>query len=92
MIDIFLEKGGGGNSFESYDLPWYFAAKRTSIDCFEKRKKKGFLFTVGDENAALGLTVSQVKEHLGDDIQSNMSAEDLFDMASKMVSYFPYSS
>ena len=49
LADIYLEGGGGGNSYESYDLPWYFAARKTSIDCFEKRGKKGYIFTIGDE-------------------------------------------
>src|ERR1035437_3252154 len=42
LTDIFLEGHGGGNDWESYNLPWYFAANHTSIDCFEKRGKKGF--------------------------------------------------
>jgi hypothetical protein len=50
LQDLYLEGGGGGNSFESYDLPWYFAANRTSTDAFEKRGKKGYLFTIGDED------------------------------------------
>ena len=37
---IYFEKGGGGNSYESYALAWYFAGLHTSIDCFEKRNKK----------------------------------------------------
>jgi hypothetical protein len=49
LKDIWLEARGGGNCFESYDLPWYFAATKTSIDSFEKRQKKGYLFTIGDE-------------------------------------------
>lgn len=49
LTDIWLEGGGGGNSYESYDLAWMFAARRTHTDCWEKRKAKGFLFTVGDE-------------------------------------------
>lgn len=49
LQDLYLEGGGGGNNFESYDLPWFFAASRTAIDCFEKRGKKGYLFTIGDE-------------------------------------------
>lgn len=50
--DIYLEGGGGGNSHEAYDLAWYFASKYTSIDCFEKRGIKGYLFTIGDEPVA----------------------------------------
>ncbi|MGD0331615.1 MAG: hypothetical protein ABSB40_14415, partial [Nitrososphaeria archaeon] len=46
---FYLEGRGGGNDNESYTFPWYFAAMHTSIDCFEKRGKKGYLFTVGDE-------------------------------------------
>jgi hypothetical protein len=50
---LWLEKGGGGNACESYTLPWYFAALHTATDCFEKRGKKGYLFTVGDEEPPL---------------------------------------
>ena len=49
LQDLWLEGRGGGNSFESYDLPWYFAATRTATDAWEKRGKKGYLFTIGDE-------------------------------------------
>lgn len=51
LREIYLVGGGGGNDSESYDLPWYFAAKRTKIDSFDRRGKKGFLFTMGDECA-----------------------------------------
>ncbi len=44
-----LKVGFGGNSYSYDSLVWYFAAKHTSIDCYEKRGKKGFLFTIGDE-------------------------------------------
>ena len=46
---LYLEGGGGGTGEESYQLAWHAMAKHTSIDCFEKRRQKGFLFTVGDE-------------------------------------------
>jgi len=49
LTSVFLEGKGGGNEGESYALAWYFAAKHTALDCLEKRKKKGVLFTIGDE-------------------------------------------
>ncbi|MDF2880134.1 MAG: hypothetical protein K0R54_691 [Clostridiaceae bacterium] len=49
LSKIYLEKGGGGNNYESYALAWYFASMYTRIDSFEKRGKKGYLFTIGDE-------------------------------------------
>ena len=47
LMELWLESGGGDWS-ESYNLLWYFADKHTKTDCFEKRRKKGFLFTIGD--------------------------------------------
>lgn len=51
LTKIFLEGNGGGQDMESYLLAWLFAARHTSIDCFEKRGVKGFLFTIGDERS-----------------------------------------
>lgn len=51
LREIWIVGRGGGNSSESYDLPWYFAGHKTKIDSFDKRGKPGFLFTFGDEAA-----------------------------------------
>lgn len=73
LTDLWLEGGGGGNAFESYDLPWYFAARKTSIDCFEKRGKKGYLFTIGDEPPPpQQLRVEQLNETFGITEQANI--------------------
>jgi hypothetical protein len=50
LTRLFLE-GGGGDAPESYLLAWHAAARHTSIDCWEKRRQKGFLFTVGDDTS-----------------------------------------
>lgn len=64
LIDLFLEGGGGGNGGESYLLAWYFA-QRTITDCFEKRKEKGFLFTIGDEPCLKYLPGNSCKKIMG---------------------------
>jgi hypothetical protein len=50
LQSVYVEKGGGGQTKESYPLAWYVAAYHTSTDSFEKRGLKGFLFTIGDES------------------------------------------
>lgn len=46
---LYLEGNGGGNGGESYALPWLMLALKTTSDSFNKRGKKGYCFTVGDE-------------------------------------------
>ena len=50
LFDLYYTGCGCGNGFESYQLLWYFASRHTSVDCYEKRKKKGILITVGDRS------------------------------------------
>jgi hypothetical protein len=83
LARIYLEGGGSGNGGESYLLAWYFAARHTSIDCFEKRKEKGHLFTVGDESPHKILTREQVKRVFGDDIERDLTSAELLDMVSR---------
>lgn len=45
---LWFERGGGGNSYESYTAAWYFALNHTDLDCW-KRGKKGIIITMGDE-------------------------------------------
>jgi hypothetical protein len=67
LTQVWLEGGGGGNMGESYPLAWLFAARHTSIDCFEKRQEKGFLFTIGDENFHAKLNESDLAKVMGPD-------------------------
>lgn len=85
---IYIEHGGGGNSFESYDMFAYFAAFNTTIDCFEKRNKKGYLFTIGDEPPATHVSKTAVDEVIGGGLQADMLYKDLVDMASKTYHYY----
>lgn len=88
LTDLWLEGNGGGNGWESYNLPWYFAANHTSIDSFEKRQKKGYLFTVGDEPMPPDLTPAQIKKVFGDEASGNLSNDALLQSVQKMYHVF----
>lgn len=85
---IWLEKGGGGNNHEGYHLPWYFAAQHTQIDCFEKRGKKGYLFTVGDEEPPEQLLARHARAIFGDSLQRDLSVHELLTMVSRTYHVF----
>lgn len=89
LEEIYIEHGGGGNSWESYNLPWYFAAQKTSIDCLEKRGKKGYLFTVGDEEVPEDLTREDVKRAMDMDLQmERLANRDLLTMVGRYYEVF----
>ncbi len=88
LTDIYLEGGGGSNAGESYLLAWYFAAFHTSIDCYEKRGQKGFLFTVGDEPVLPEVSGTFLKKLLGGGQYQDFTAAELVAKASEK--YFLY--
>lgn len=89
LTKLYLENGGGGNNYESYIFPWYFAAMHTRIDCFEKRRKKGYLFTVGDEEPTPYILSRHIQEFLGYDPQAERyTAEELLTMVSRNYDVF----
>jgi hypothetical protein len=88
LTQVFNEGGGGGNNFESYNLPWYFAATRTKIDCYDKRQQKGYLFTIGDEMPPPGLTASEINRVFGPGEQHNFASKELLTMAEKTYNVF----
>lgn len=86
--EIWLEGRGGGNDFESYHLPWYFAAMHTETDAFTKRGKKGYLFTIGDEFPPNMLTKEVVERVFGTQIQAGIKLLDVLQMAQRMYNVF----
>jgi hypothetical protein len=74
---MFLEGGGGGSYEESYNEALYFFARHTSIDCFEKRGKKGYLFLIGDEMPYPTTTKEELAKVIGDDVQADLSIEEI---------------
>lgn len=69
---LILEGGGGGQKTESYELMLYVAARHTALDCWEKRKHKGYLFIIGDEMAYPAVSRQQVMKLVGSDIGSDV--------------------
>ncbi|MEO1234242.1 MAG: hypothetical protein AAFZ18_35645 [Myxococcota bacterium] len=88
LEEIYLEGGGGGNAYESYNLPWYFAATRTSLDSFEKRGRKGYLFTVGDEPPPPVLLAEHIRRVIGDEVQADLDSQDVLAMAARTFHLF----
>lgn len=88
LTKIWIEKGGGGNNYESYNLPWYFASEHTEHDSLIKRGKRGYLFTVGDEQAPSDLTKDQIEKFIGDRLERAASTSEMLDDARRKYEVF----
>lgn len=88
LTQIFIEHGGGGNCFESYNLPWYFAANHTEHDSLIKRGKRGYLFTVGDEESPGRLTKDQIETFIGDTPEREMDTDEMLAEAQRKYDVF----
>lgn len=89
LTRIFIEGGGGGQVRESYQNVFYFAARHTISDAWEKRNKKGYLFITGDENAFNSSTKKEIEEIFGDNIETpEISTRELVTMAQERYHVF----
>jgi len=89
LTSTYLEGGGGGNDGESYMLAWYFAARHTQIDCMEKRKQKGFLFTIGDEPVLSSIEGSYLEKIMGKGQYGlEIQSKDLLEEAKKLYEVY----
>ena len=73
---IWFERGGGGNSFESYTAAWYMGLNHTSLDCW-KRGKKGIIITLGDEPLNPFLPGERLAQITGDVLQGDVETAKL---------------
>jgi hypothetical protein len=78
---LFLEGGGGGQQMESYELALHFLARKTAIDCFEKRGRKGYAFLIGDEMPYRRLKRVEVEAVFGDTLQADVPIHELVQQA-----------
>lgn len=72
-----LEGHGGGGNHESYNLAWLFASKHVVTDAWEKRKRRGFLFTIGDERGYHKLEGESLHQIMGYKQANDITAEEL---------------
>ena len=86
LLDLWLEMGGG-DAPEDYQLLWYFAAKHTATDRFEKRGKKGFIFTIGDADCHQSITSEVIKDVFGEK-SKELSLEETAKMAGEKYELF----
>lgn len=85
MDMVYLEKGGGGNGYESYTAPWWYGLYRTKLDAFDKQGRKGIIITMGDEPLNPVLPKDAILEHLGEgeEKEAVYDTENLYKLASK---------
>lgn len=85
---VFMEHGGGGNSYESYTAAWYMGLKRTKLDCFDKQGRKGIIITMGDEPLNPYLPVHQLNLAIAGTEQADVETKSLYVEASKKFDIF----
>ncbi len=86
LLEIYFEGHGSGDV--SPFLLWEFLARHTNIDAVNKRKAKGFLFTIGDEAEIREGDISDtVKKYIGDKIKG-ATRESLLEEVSKSFNVF----
>ena len=73
LENMVLEGGGGGQKTESYELMLYVAARHTSIDCWEKRRHKGYLFMIGDEMPYPIVKRGEVNSLIGREVEADIT-------------------
>ena len=92
LDQIWMEHGGGGNSYESYTAPWVYGLYRTKLDAYDKQGRKGIIITMGDEPLNPDLPVNTVKDYLGSADGANQfgsfETSKLYEDASKKFDIF----
>lgn len=84
----YLEGGGGGSNQESYELAFYLAAQHTDLDCWVKRRKKGYLFVTGDELPYPAVSRRQIDTLLGERLDEDLPIEEVIAAASETYHLF----
>lgn len=84
----YLEGGGGGSGSESYELAFYVLAQHTDIDCWVKRKKRGYLFMTGDELPYPAVSRHQIEALIGERLDEDIPLEEVVAAAAETYHLF----
>ena len=84
---VWMEHGGGGNTYESYTAAWYMALRHTKLDC-HKQGRKGIIITMGDEALNPYLPQRELEAVTGDSLQDDIETPDLYEEVSKKFDIF----
>lgn len=95
LDEIYFERGGGGNTYESYTAAWYMGVNHCKLDCWN-RGQKGVIITLGDEcpNPYLPIKADSWRgaEGLaavtGDKLQADVETKDLIELAKEKFNLY----
>ncbi|GAA3846229.1 hypothetical protein GCM10022243_10510 [Saccharothrix violaceirubra] len=86
---MFLEGGGGGQKSESYELAAYFMARHVATDAWEKRRRKGYLFLIGDELNKHRLEARHIRRVIGDAVEPDIDPRSVYrELATRWHVYY----
>lgn len=74
---IFREGGGGGQTKESYELFLWYGANNVDMDCWDKRREKGFFFVMGDEAPYPTVNREFLSHYFGASVQRDIPTKDV---------------
>lgn len=84
---VYFERGGGGNSYESYTAAWYMGLNHCKLDCWN-RGKKGIIITTGDEPMNPYLPKRRLENVAGDSLQADVETPELYAAASEKFNIY----
>jgi len=91
LAKLWLEGGGGGQNYETYELAAYFYARRVKMPNADKRKS--FFFFTGDEGYYPAVLKDFVKDYIGETVEDSIASEKIFtELQSKFNVFFFFTS